>query len=171
MCSQCLSHTGFDPAHGVCAFPVYTAQALGCSAGNRLEAGPGLYALPGSKLLRFRHSGTPQRHRIGWYALPRSQQLRWPGVWRAPSLRLISSPVPAARFSGCTPGTPSQADVYHPESQEVLATKPACGLVDNAPLGPRLPASGSGCLSLKGDGLQPASCVQSFVLWAGLTVS
>ena len=24
MCSQCLGHTGFAPAHGVCAFPVYT---------------------------------------------------------------------------------------------------------------------------------------------------
>ena len=34
MCSQCLSHTGFAPTYGVCAFPVYTAQALGCSAEN-----------------------------------------------------------------------------------------------------------------------------------------
>ena len=25
VCLQCLSHTGFAPAHGVCAFPVYTA--------------------------------------------------------------------------------------------------------------------------------------------------
>ena len=25
VCSQCLSHTGFAPAHGMCAFPVYTA--------------------------------------------------------------------------------------------------------------------------------------------------
>ena len=25
VCLQCLSHTGFVPAHGVCAFPVYTA--------------------------------------------------------------------------------------------------------------------------------------------------
>ena len=30
------------------------------------EASPGLYALPRSKLLRFRYSGTPQRHRLGW---------------------------------------------------------------------------------------------------------
>ena len=35
-CSQCFSRTGFAPAHGVCAFPVYTAQTLGCSAGNCL---------------------------------------------------------------------------------------------------------------------------------------
>ena len=39
-CSQCLGHTGFacpplpPPAHGICAFPVYTAQASGCSAGS-----------------------------------------------------------------------------------------------------------------------------------------
>ena len=30
------------------------------------EVGPGLHALPMSKLLRFRFSGTPQRHRLGW---------------------------------------------------------------------------------------------------------
>ena len=30
------------------------------------EAGPGLHALPRSKSLRFRYSGTPQRHRLGW---------------------------------------------------------------------------------------------------------
>ena len=30
------------------------------------EAGPGLYALPRSKLLRFRNSGSPQRCRLGW---------------------------------------------------------------------------------------------------------
>ena len=65
-CSQCFSRTGFAPAHGVCAFPVYTAQALGCSAGELSEAGPGLHAIPRSKPLRFRFSGTPQRHRFSW---------------------------------------------------------------------------------------------------------
>ena len=63
-CLQCLSHTGFAPAHSVSAFMFYTAQALGCSAGELSEAGPGLHALP--KLLRFRFSGAPQRHRLGW---------------------------------------------------------------------------------------------------------
>ena len=43
-----------------------------------------------------------------------------------------------------------------------LAVKPACSLVDNASLGLQLPPSGSGCLSLEGDGLQPAISVQSF---------
>ena len=64
--SQCLGHTGFVPAHGVCAFRVYTAQASGCSAGELSKVGLGLYALPRSKLLRFSFSGTPQRHSLGW---------------------------------------------------------------------------------------------------------
>ena len=62
----CLDHTGFAPTHDVCPFPVYTAQAPGCSTGELSKAGPGFHALPGSKLLKFRFSGTPQRHRLGW---------------------------------------------------------------------------------------------------------
>ena len=61
--------------------------------------------------------------------------------------------LPAAQFSGCTTGAPSQADVDRPEPQEVLAKKPAYSFVDNVSLGLRLPPSGSGCLSLEGDGL------------------
>ena len=47
-------------------------------------------------------------------ALPRSEQLRRPGAWQALSsgvvggLHLITSPVPAAQFSGCAEGAPSQ---------------------------------------------------------------
>ena len=41
-------------------------QAPGCFAGELSKAGPGLCALPRSKLLRFRFSGTPQRHRLSW---------------------------------------------------------------------------------------------------------
>ena len=48
------------PAHDVCAFLVYTAQAPGCSAGDLSKAGPGLRVLPRSMLLRFRFLGTPQ---------------------------------------------------------------------------------------------------------------
>ena len=43
-------------------------------------------------------------------ALLSSEQLGWWGVWRTQSLRLIASPVPATRFSGCATGAPSQAD-------------------------------------------------------------
>ena len=56
-------------------------------------------------------------------ALPRSSSS---GVWRARSLRLIASPGPAAQFSGCTTGAPSQADDDCPEPQEVLVSKGAC---------------------------------------------
>ena len=70
-CSQCLGHTGFVPAHGVCAFPVSGSSFL-CRGLSKL--GPGLRALPRSKPLRFRFSGTPQRHRLGWaYVLCPSQ--------------------------------------------------------------------------------------------------
>ena len=47
----------------------------------------------------------------------------------------------------------------------------AAGNIDSVSLGLRLPPSGSGCLSLEGEGLQPAISVQSFVLCAGLAVS
>ena len=40
--SQGLGHTGFAPTHGVCAFPVCTAQAPACSAGELSKAGPEL---------------------------------------------------------------------------------------------------------------------------------
>ena len=75
-CSQCLGHTGFAPAHSMCAFPVYTAQAPGCSAGALSKAGPGLYALPRSKPLRFRFFGTPQRCRLNWACVLCPSQVR-----------------------------------------------------------------------------------------------
>ena len=59
-CSQCLGHTGFVPYHSMCAFMVYTSQALGHSARELSEVAPGLGALPRSKPLRFRFLGTPQ---------------------------------------------------------------------------------------------------------------
>ena len=64
--SQCLGHTGFASTHSICAFPVYTAQAPGCSAGELSKVSSGLRVLPRSKPLRFRFSGTPQRHRLSW---------------------------------------------------------------------------------------------------------
>ena len=83
-------------------------------------------------------------------------------------------PFPAAQFSGCTAGAPSQADGGCPEPQEVLAKKSACSLVGKVSPGPQLPLSSpysSGCLSPAGDGLQPAISVQSFVLCTVLVVS
>ena len=99
-CSQCLSHTGFAPAHSMCAFPVYTAQAPGCSAGELPKVGPGFRVLPRSKMLRFWLSGTPQRHRPGWACVLCPSQVQAAQVTRglvstvAPSwgLHLITSP-------------------------------------------------------------------------------
>ena len=103
--SQCLGHTAFAPAHSLCAFPVYTAQAPCCSAGELSKVGPGLRARPRSKLLRFRFSGSPQTW-LGLHFVP------FPGLsssgnqvlgertllrWR---VRLTTSPVAAAQFPG-----------------------------------------------------------------------
>ena len=89
-------------------------------------------------------------------------------------LRLIAFPIPAAQFSGCTAGSPSQADGDCPEPQEDLAKKPACSLVGNVSPRLQLPPStpyDSGCLSLERDGLQLAISVPSFVLCEVLAVS
>ena len=64
-CKQ-ISLVCMGSAHSVCAFPVYTAQAPGCSARDLSKGGPGLRALPRSKPLRFEFLGTPQRRRLGW---------------------------------------------------------------------------------------------------------
>ena len=95
--------------------------SLHCS-GSRLlcqelsEVGPGLRAVLRSKMLRFRFLGTPQRRRLVWACVLCPSQVRAAQVTRclvsavAPSwgLCLIASPVPAAQFSGCTTGVPSQ---------------------------------------------------------------
>ena len=127
MYSQCLSHTGPAPVHGVCSLPAHTAQALGCSAGNHPKAGPGLPAPPRSKLLRFRHLGSPQRLRLGWACVLYPSQVQAVQVMRC----LVSADaatycLPAARFSWCTTCAPSQANVDRPEPQEVLVSKEAC---------------------------------------------
>ena len=121
-CSQCPGHTGFAPAQGMCAFLVYTAQAPCCSAGELPKAGPGLRTRPRSKPLRFRFSGTPQRHRLIWARVLCPSQVRavqatrclastlYPGGW----CHLITSLVPAAQFPGCAVGAPSQVCCVSP---------------------------------------------------------
>ena len=188
MCSQCLGHTGSAPAYSVCAFPVYTAQAPGCSAGNCLMRAlvymhvPGLSHLgSGSRVL---HNGADF---VGpaFCTCPRPEQLRWPGAWwtrSPPGGGCILSPISAARFSGCTMGMPSQvwpvsllgswslaatllANVDRPESQEILVSNGAC-----LQFGIRC-LSGAARDGRGRAGLQPASSAQSFVLWADLAVS
>ena len=181
--------------------------SLHCSGSRVLcrelsDSGPVLHAFSRSKPLRFRFLGTPQRHTLGWACVFCPSQVRAAQVPRclasavAPSwrLHLITYPVPAAWFSGCTTGAPSQvcrvslpgswslavtlpADVDHPEYQEVLVSKEVCLQFGRQCLsGAVIAPSGSGCphLPVSGRGwagLQPATSAQSFVLWASLAVS
>ena len=109
---------------GLAPLTVHNTQALGRSAGNRLRQALSYMHLPG-----LSHLGTQVVPRgADWLGLrfgpfpgPSSS-----GVWRARSLRLIASPVPAAQFSGCTAGAPSQTDDDCPEPQQVLVSKEAC---------------------------------------------
>ena len=72
----------------MCAFPVYTAQTLGCSAGNCLIWALVCMHFPG---LRRSGSGSWVLHKgtdlVGpvFCAIHRSEQLRRPGAWRAHS--------------------------------------------------------------------------------------
>ena len=119
VCLQCLSHTGPAPAHSA------------HSSGSRLlcrepsEAGPGLHAPPRSKLLRLRHSGSPQRCGLGWACVLCPSQVRVAQVFGERG-RCDLSPLSAAQFSGCTAGAPSQVDDDRPEPQEVLVSREAC---------------------------------------------
>ena len=86
-CSQCLRHTGFAPTHSVCAFPVYTAQALVPSSRNCLRRALGCMHFPD---LSRSGSSSWVLHKgdlvgLAFCALPRSEQLRWPGAWWAQS--------------------------------------------------------------------------------------
>ena len=116
-CSQCLGHIGFAPTPGMCALPVYTAQAPGYSAEELSKEGPGLSALLRSKPLRFKFSGMPQRHRLIWACILCPSQVRAVQVTRClvssalspgGTVHLITSPIPAARFPKCAAGVPSQ---------------------------------------------------------------
>ena len=129
--------------------PHCSGSRLLCQEPSR--AGPGLHAPPRSKPLRFRHSGSPQRRRLAWACILCPSQVRAAQVMRClVSTVAATYRLPTARFSGCTTGAPSQADVDCPEPQEVLAKKPAYSFADNVSLGLRLPPSGSGCLSPEG---------------------
>ena len=100
-CLQCLGHTGCPPTHRVCAFLVYTAQAPGCSAGELSKLGPGLHALPGSKLLRLNFSGAPQRHTFGWACVLCPSQVRA----AQETMCLVSSLSPGVQWVLSPPGS------------------------------------------------------------------
>ena len=114
-CTQCPGNAEVIPAHGSCAFPVYTAQAPGCSERELSKAGPGLCTVPRSKLLRFRFSGTPQKHRLGWACVLCSSSVQGAQATRclvSTLSQVCSAPYhltsSAAWLPGCAVRTPSQ---------------------------------------------------------------
>ena len=127
VCLQCLSHTG-PCLRSQCVYP----PCPHCSGSRLLHrdpsaAGPGLLAPPRSKLLRFRHLGSPQRCRLGWACVLCSSQVQAVQVMRCLASAIAATyRLPATRLSGYTTGAPSQADVDHPDPQEVLVSKEAC---------------------------------------------
>ena len=114
--SPCSGHTGFAPHRGVCAFPVYTAQAPSCSIWSRPcvecsssfrvlhksadSVAPAFCAFPGL-------SGSG-RERLGRTPFPSAAPAR-----AACGLRLfrVGEDLASSR-------DPPAADVDHPESQE-----------------------------------------------------
>ena len=121
MCSQCLGHTGFAPRSRHVCFPCLSRLGSRLFCRELSEAGPGLYALPRSKPLRFMYSGSPQRCRLGWVCILFPSHVR-----AAQVTRCLVSVVAATWFSRCTTIAPSQTDVARPGSQEVLVCNKAC---------------------------------------------
>ena len=74
LCSECLSRAGPDPTHGA----HHSDSRLLCQEPS--EAGPGLHVPPRSKSLRLRHSGSPQKCRVGWVCILCLSQVRVPQV-------------------------------------------------------------------------------------------
>ena len=139
VCSQCLSHTGLAPAHGVCAYPVHTAQALGCSAGNCLRPALGCMHFPG---LSRSGSGTRVLHKgadlVGSVFVP------FPGLSSSGDqvfgehscCELLSPPSLLLGFLGVQPVHLLRWMLTIQKPQKSwLARKPACSLVDDASLG------------------------------------
>ena len=126
VCSQCLRHTRFAPTHGVCAFFVYTAQALGCSARNCLSPALGSMHFPGLSC-----SGSGTQVFLKGADLVGPAFVPFPGLSSSGDQvfgkhsRCHLSPPPFLPL-GFLSAQPSQADVNHPESQEVLVSNETC---------------------------------------------
>ena len=106
------------------AQPHWACPRSHCSGSRLLRqepstAGSGLLAPPRSKPLRFRHSGSPQRCRLGWACVLCPSQVRAAQVMRClASAVAMTYHLLAARLSRCTTGAPSQADVDCPEPKK-----------------------------------------------------
>ena len=89
ICVPFLSHTGPSPAMAHVPFCPHCSGS-GLFHWEPSEASPVLHAPPRSKLLRFRHSGIPQRCRLGWACVLCPSQ-----VQAAPVMRCLASAVTA----------------------------------------------------------------------------
>ena len=129
---------GLPPLKGVC-FPCLRCLGSRLLCRELSEAGPGLYALPRSKLLRFRYSGTPQRHRLGWACVMWPSQVQAAQVTRC----LVSTVAVTYRLPPSLPLGLLGVQLAHLLRRKStvrlkkswLAMKPACSLVDDASLG------------------------------------
>ena len=112
------------------------------------EACPVLYALPRSKLLRFRYSGTPQRRRLGWACVLCPSQVRAAQATRSLASSFtatVASPYLLPGFLGVqlVHFLRRMSTIQNPV-KSWLAKKPTCSLLDTASLGLRLPPSSFG---------------------------
>ena len=122
-------------AHWACPHSWRMCPPCPHCSGSRLlhwelsEAGPGLHAPPRAKPLRFRYAGSPQRRRLSWACVLCPSQVRAAQVMSVGECGRCDLSPPSSlllSFSGSTTGAPSQADVDHPEPQEVLVSKETC---------------------------------------------
>ena len=190
VCAHSDSATLGLPPLSMCAFPVFTAQTLGCSARNYLMQAvvcmhfPGLSRSGSGSLVL--HKGTDL---VGPAFAPvpglRSSGDQFLGACSRPQLKAVTYPLPSPSgsvfwvYNGRALCLFWEADLWLRPSwwmltvqnprKSWLATKSACSLVYDASLGPRLPPCGSGCPCLpvpsgRWAGPQQASSAQSFVL-------
>ena len=144
-----LATLGFSHSWCVC-FPCQHCLGSRLLCRELSEAGPGLYALPRSKPLRFRYSGTPQRCRLIWACVLCPSQVQEAQVTRCFGERgccdLLPPPSLLLSFLGVQLAHLLRwaLTIQNPK-KFWLVTKSSCSLVDEASLGPRLPPSGSGC--------------------------
>ena len=133
-CLQCFGPTGFAPTHVMCAFLVYTAQALSCSARNCLRQALGCVHFPGlshsGSGSRILHKGTDSVGPV-FCALPRSEQLRRLGAWRAQSPQVGSASYqlisPCDSISWVAAGTPISGMLCVSSGERISGCNPPGG--------------------------------------------
>ena len=151
-CSQCMDHAGVAPAQGGVCFLGLTAQAPGCPAGELSKAGPAFCALARSKLLGFRFSGTPQRHRLRWVCISCPSQVRAAQVARCLLRALSQWAVHLDHLPGPSRVVPQVRPEHHPGCAVCLLWRADCWLRPSWEMstvqGPRKTWLATGCWSL-----------------------